>query len=409
MVKSNLSSTSGKTLTLLFVLQFFLYLPKFGYAQTAVSNSANNFERVVETQIESTNPIEAKRILLEQAVDQVSTELIKEMIGETKWAKNRTLISNKVTRFSGRYIPYSKTGELVPIENGFKMTSTLRVQIDQLQRLLQEQGLFYDFDGTPTVMPFFKIVNKANRDQFAWWVGTSEQKSALPYLGRTIEEKLFDGFGKSGFYFIKAQSLGFEKSWPALFKSEVLRVDDWNALSPSYGFQIVVDGFIEIQNSSKSKNAYKVTVSLQAVQVSNERTIADVVRVFETESGIMDVVIVKKVNEIIDGLAADLAGQVLDAWQKGSIGASLYKLSIQGRLPIQLQGQFKESVKARSRSVKAIRERLISADAIEFELDSAKAPRDLAAEISMVEVSGYVLKLLSVNDTGLVYELLRKQ
>lgn len=383
-----------------------LFVVNLSFAQTQANS--NSLERVIETQIESSNPIEAKKLLLDQAIEQVSTELIKEMIGENKWAKNRTLIASKVTRFSSRYIPYSKTGELIAVDKGFKMTSTLRVQVDQLQKLLQDQGLFYDFDGTPTVMPFYQLVNKVSNQKFVWWLGT-EGKSSLPHLSRMIEDKLFDGFGKNGFYFIKAQSLGFDKSWPQVFRADSLRVDDWNALSAPYGFQIVVDGQIEVQSSTKTTGAYRVVFSLQAVQVSNERTIADVVRIFETDPGNIEVVVAKKVNEIIEPLAMDLSNQVLDAWQKGSIGASLYKLSIQGRLPLQLQSVFKESVKTKSRSVKAIRERMISADMIEFELDSSKSPKDLSAEISTVEVSGYVLKLVSVNDTGLVYELLRKQ
>src|SRR5437868_11053897 len=59
-------------------------------------------------------PQAAKRDIQDQASKKVSEELIKELIGEERYTKNKTLIQNKVEKLSNRYIPFAKPSELLP-------------------------------------------------------------------------------------------------------------------------------------------------------------------------------------------------------------------------------------------------------------------------------------------------------
>jgi len=52
-----------------------------------------------------TNPQAAKKDIQDQAASKISEDVIKDLIGEDRYAKNRTLIQNKVIKNSERHGP----------------------------------------------------------------------------------------------------------------------------------------------------------------------------------------------------------------------------------------------------------------------------------------------------------------
>ena len=113
---------------------FLLFFPLLAGAQRAAL-----VERIQEVQSRQKNPVLARQEMVNQATDRVSETLIKEIIGEAKFNRNKVLIQSKIIRNAARYIPFSKPSELQPLEpEGFKMTVTLRANVDELQALLLE-------------------------------------------------------------------------------------------------------------------------------------------------------------------------------------------------------------------------------------------------------------------------------
>jgi hypothetical protein len=117
----------------------------------------------------------------------------------------------------------------------------------------------------------------------------------------------------------------------------------------------------------------------------------------------------KKFKEISEGMAQDLASQVFEAWSRGTIGSSLYRLSLKGRLPLQMRDQFKEQMKLKLREIKNIKERLISSDVTTYELDSSLNPKELALKLKEFEMPPYRIILESSNELEIVYRLQRTQ
>lgn len=368
-------------------------------------------ERTAEVQTKEKNPVTARAALTSQATDKISEDLIKEIIGEAKYNRNRSLIQTKVIRHSARYVPFSKPGELKNLEpagEGFKMAVTLRISVDDLQKLLLENGLFYESDATPVVLPTIKWVDRVGAKSFSWWSEAETTNEAfLIKEAKTFEESMREQLFKKGFYSLRPLNLKFHSLIPSDFKGDSLRQEDGQAMAQGLGAQIVVEGQVLFLKSQERSDAFQVEMRLSAVQTVNGRVIAEVARQFETDGGAFDIVVAKKMREVREAVAVDLATQILDAWQKGALGGNLYKLVIRGRLPLKTQEAFKEALRNQVREIKNVRERLISADRLVFEVDSALGPKDLGLKAPQIEVGGIKLVLESSSESEAIYRVSR--
>jgi hypothetical protein len=164
---------------------------------------------------------------------------------------------------------------------------------------------------------------------------------------------------------------------------------------------VLIDGQVTLSKADKG-NGYRIEVKMTAIQVSNGRAIADVSRRFEAPPGAFEAVIDKKIKEISDAAANDLSIQVLDAWQRGSVGSNILRITIQGRSNLMDVESLKESVRSQITQVKNIRERLVSSDSISFEVDATVSPEELATKLEGLQLTNKKLGKVSTGNDEII-------
>ncbi len=351
-------------------------------------------------------PQAAKRDIQEQAAKKISTELIKELIGEERYAKNKTLIQNKVEKISNRYIPFTKPSELTLEGKTYKMTVVLKVSIKDLKILLQEHSLLSENDTVPLVLPLISFIDKVELKSFRWW--KQDGGAGKPFLisqNRQFENALRSAFQKYNFYLIKTLPLGLQI--PRSYQNERLSLDDMQFLSQYFGAPLMIEGQVQYTKSSEASNRYHIEIKLLALQVSNGRPIADVSRKFETEMGVFEASVDKKVHEIIDATTQELASQVYEAWQRGSLGTAILRLTFLGKIPLNQQESFKEKLKNQVREIRNIRERLITSSSIAYEVDTQLNSKDFASKLSGLEIDGRKWNPTGYSDNEVTMQLSR--
>lgn len=372
------------------------------------SQGKNLVERSFDGVSKDKNAMNAKAEILNQATDKISTQLIQEIIGEGKYSRNRSVIENKIIKNSGRYIPYSKPGDLKEEGEGYKMNVQLRLNLDDLQALLLENGLFYETDGTPSVISSIRWNDQVNGKTYLWWRDGEDPNFAfISKQNRFFEISAKNSLARNNFYFFQPLRNKMFELLPEKFRStDRLKLEDWQALSPRINAQIFLDGEINIKKSIERSDAYLLEFKLAALQVQNGRSVADITRHFETDPGSFENSVDKKLKEVLDTLNNELSNQIFEAWQRGSIGAELYKLTIRGNLSLPTQELVKEAIKSKLREIKNIRERLITADGLVYDVDTATSPKDMAIKAPELDLgSNQKLVLQSANDREIVYKV----
>lgn len=357
------------------------------------------------TSTEST-PQAARRDIQEKAAQKVSEDIIKELIGEERYTKNKTLIQNKIEKISNRYIPFSKPSELTQEGNTYKMTVNLKVSVKDLKTLLQEHSLLAENDTVPLVLPIITFTDKVDFKAYRWWKPEdTANKAFLMSQNRQFENALRGAFQKYNFYLVKTSSLTLQV--PRSYQNERLSVDDMQFFSQYFGAPLMIEGQVNYSKSPDSSNRYRIEIKLMALQVSNGRPIADVSRKFDTDMGTFESAIDKKIRETVDSTSQELASQVFEAWQRGSLGSTILRLTFRGRIPFNQKEAFKEKLKSQVREIRNIRERFVTADSVAYEVDTNLSSKDFAAKLANLEIDGRKWYPTGHTDTEVTLQLQR--
>lgn len=347
-------------------------------------------------------PQGARRDIQEQAARSVSEEIIKELIGADKYLKNKSLINSKIVKNSARYIPFTKPSEVTEEGEEFKMSVALKVSLRDLKQLLLENSLLNENDAIPVVLPVVSLLDRVQGRSYRWWLPLEKnQESFLVKEGRLLEDALRSSFQKNNFYVIKPIESSLGASIPVDFQNEkVSSGEDAQFFAQYFNAPVLIDGQVLVNKGERSN--YRIDVRLTAIQVSNGRAIADVSRRFDTDSGSFENAVDKKLREVIESTSNDLASQVLEAWQRGSLGTSMIRLTIRGRSTLPMMEGLKEKIRSQITQVKNIRERLVASDSVSFEVDTSIAAKELLAKLETIDVNGKKLSKVSEDRDELV-------
>lgn len=375
-------------------------------AQGVFAQSTDLIERSFMGTSNEKTPQAAKRDIQEQAAKKISAEFIKELIGEERYTKNKTLIQNKVEKISNRYIPFAKPSELLQEGTTYKMTVVLKVSVKELKAILQEHSLLAENDTVPLALPLISFVDKVSLKTFRWWKqDDGDNKPFLVSQNRQFENALRGAFQKYNFYLIKTLPLGLKI--PRSYQNERFSLDDMQFLSQYFGAPLMIEGQVQYSKSPDSSNRYWIEVKLVTLQVSNGRPIADVSRKFETEMGVFESSVDKKIREMVDATAQELASQVYEAWQRGSLGTTILRLTFRGKIPLNQQEAFKETLKNQVHEIRNIRERRITADSMTYEVDTNLSPKDFSLKLSGLEINGRKWNPAGLSDNEVTMHLQR--
>ncbi len=342
-----------------------------------------------------TTPQGARRDIQDQASQKVSEEIIKELIGEERFLRNKSLIQSKVIKNSARYIPFLKPSALAQEGEEYKMSVAMKVSLRDLKQLLQDNSLLNENEAIPVVLPAVSWNDQVQGRSYRWWLPQDKSQGFLVKEARLLEESLRNAFQKNNFYVVKPIEAGLGNSVPADFQNEkIASGEDAQFFAQYFNAPVLIDGQVTI-NKSESANTYRIEIRMTAMQVSNGRAIADVSRKYETESGALENAVDKKLREVSEAAAGDLASQVLEAWQRGSVGTSVIRLTVRGRNILPAMEGLKDKIRSQITQVKNIRERLVSSDSVSFELDTAASVPELLTKLETLDIDGKKLSRVS--------------
>lgn len=385
-------------LALIFAATLILTLHSVTQAQ-----QAELIERTFSGVSKEATPVAAKKDIQDQAAAKISEEIIKELIGEAKFLKNKTLIQSKVIKNSSRYIPFFKPSEVTQENEEYKMSVALKLSVRDLKQILQSQSLLNENDSSPVVLPVISWNDRAQGRSFRWWLPLEKTPQIfLMKEARLFEEALRSSFQRNNFYVITPVKSGLATAVPTDYQSEKLSGgEDSQFFAQYFNAPLLIDGQVLITKGERGNN-YRIEVRMTAVQVSNSRAIADVSRRFDTEPGPLESVVDKKMREVLEPTSNDLASQVLEAWQRGSMGTSIIRLTIRGKSPLPLIETLKDKIRSQVTQLRNVRERLVSSDSVSFEVDTSATTAEVMTKLETLEVDGRKLSKVSESQNEIV-------
>lgn len=343
------------------------------------------------TTTEAEVPVVRRKITTE-AYEKVSEEIIKELIGQDRYNKNKSLIKDKIIKNSSRYIPFTKPSDVKTEEGKSSMSVAMKISLKDLKVLLLNNNLLIENMNSPIVLPMITVQDKISGESFRWWNKTDTKSGFVVKEARLIETQMKSAFMNNGFHLLSAVEAGLGEQIPSDFKSDRPSSEDVEFMSQRFSAPVILEGVVSIAEGSDKKK-YDIEIKVTATLVSNGSVIADISRKFETSGNAYETAVDKKLASVLESAANDLAVQIADAWQRGTVGTSVLSITLRGRQNLKDLEDLKKTITAKIPQVKAIRERLISADMTTYEVDTNLSSNELGAKLNGLQTGNSTLRL----------------
>lgn len=373
-------------------LMIFLQFVSVAYGQEAIDTT-------IEVEYESSqNPTQKE--IFDRAIETVSKQYIEELIGETKAAKNQSLIKSRVLKNSGKYILFIKGQPSQAKKDKNLFPVQLKVSLKNLEAMLLQEGLLYKTDGPPKVLPVVSVLDRVQSQTYAWWSASNLTPGFTGELTKGIHQSLRDELRERGFFGLDPISADYKHQLPQALQSENPSTDDLLLLSDYFKANVITKGQVTLSPDRTRSDVYLVEVKLAAMHSSNGRIIGEVIRSYVSEPGPFQAVVKAKIEEVSGKVAADLASQILDAWKSGTFGATLIGLSVVGDLNYQQMALFKKTLLEQVKDVKNLKERLFEPGKVRYDMDSATSSEQLSQIIKQKSFSKFSVQVVRADSSG---------
>lgn len=393
---------------MLFRALFILFLP--GLLSSNVLTSLLERSYTVESEKESAT--EAKKEIQDKAIMQIVEELGMEVLGEARYAKRKTSLNKTLVQKSARFIPFSTITESKQIDKKLKQTLLFKVNVAEFRNVLKALGQLEEIGKNQSILPLIYYENTISQKASSWWQKDSE---ALTRTSMMMEEKLNEVFMRGGFYLPPANLISLSSILPKSYNKSQLNSDEILKLAHLVQTPYILSGKVLIKRSEKLTNHMRIELNLNLVQAENGKTLADIKRVYEQplpkDEQKLDAEINKKVIDESESIATEIVSLMTDALQRGLINSQKIRLKFTMASQPQKIELLKDRVKAQSRNIKNVKEKLISANSVTYEIDFIGSVKDIQEKLMAMDVkslSYLKLELKSSQPEEIGFELKQK-
>jgi hypothetical protein len=353
---------------------------------------------------------EASRILQAQLTSEAAREQVILLIGEKRYLKNKGLVESKIIRQSAKFIPYVNPTPAVQAADGeWKMEMELRLSPTSIRKMVLDAGLLNDAEGAASLLPLVAFTDRTRGLSVRWWTGEpkDEAHKFLVSLSKIFDEKTQGAFAKEGFHVIKPQGTQVSPL-PEPYRTDQPSATDLAFINDYFRTQMVLKGEVRVKDSKNIPGAFFCAMKLQVTQPASGRSIAEVSRQFVTEVGTYETVVRNKMATEFPDVSRDLATQVMEAWQRGTLNTNLLRLTVKSQMNPKQLAEFKTGLAQSVTEFKSLKERLFDNGQIVFEVDyTGQVPR-LTERLRVLKLAAFDTRLVDAAPQNLTLEVRAK-
>ncbi|MGE4130020.1 MAG: hypothetical protein AB7F86_00190 [Bdellovibrionales bacterium] len=331
---------------------------------------------------------EAMDRAVEDATRQVTSQILRTEDLGPDWEEKKA----RILKESPRYIVLIKGSPSESKEGQPVMSVKIRLASDRLEALLRETGVI----GSQTVrlLPLV-YVHDLEGDRYSWWTDLGDDKT------KSLTRSAYMKFNSSLIRILKGQSVqvldpsksSFRMSVPASYRTSSLRREDQSSLAQFLKAEVVLSGYLDVQ-------ADKVTYQLDLWQARSGRTLAEA-QGSESLSDRKTKTVEKEIASLEKRALAEIKEKLVAVVKEGSLNLSVLRLAVEGAMSQKQQADLKNQLSS-LREVRLIRERIVEAERMTYEVESSISAEDLGQVIGKAKFPGFHVQVSGRQDNSLI-------
>ena len=361
---------------------------------------------------------ESKQLAQRKAVNEISRELVIEIIGKDKYEGEKSKIEDNIIKNQNRYILSLKTSKAVLQDDGkFAFTVKIKVSRGNLKKLLLEQNLFYASEGSSCLLPMVSFSShfKEGKKSYSWWLGHSneEQNVTLQQLAGSFFELLSAEFIKIGFYALNPVFQKMKEGTPpSVLPKKNRYVRDFTSLSKFYACDVVLLGYVHLgqlpfarssplfnifsafkdKHTNSPPRPYFTQFSFNVVNIKSRQFLFKLRKKFpfpdNKQMSVQDEALLRS-KDVLDSITFQLSSYR----EKGSLDLNRLTISVQGPLSYAQKEQLKKSLVRHISSLQNLEERLLTSSRVVYEAESSKNIRFIAQQLKKAVLPHFIIQL----------------
>lgn len=351
------------------------------------------------------DPGVARRELLDVAAKKGIEEFLKSEFGDEVFNKQRSLIESRIVKDFSKYVPSSRHVEIKELPEGFKSTVMVKLNRRDLMKRASEIGLRRPSEMEPIVLPVWTWIDEVKGVQHSWWQPmTSTENLWWQSVALNWETSAAGAFEKQGVQFLRPQQLKFVTAVPESARKMNLGKEDIDTMAKHWRAPMALDGAVRVSAVAGKTDVYRIDLNWTVRFLRNGREVGEIVRSFETDPGSFDIVVDRKLKEIKDTIVQEIAEQVGETRQRGTLQAETVEFEINGDLSPAQKELLRAHLAAKYRGIKGVRERILAGKKTTFEVDLVQPLPDAAKELVDITLPNMNVRLDSQESAKLVFK-----
>ncbi len=304
-------------------------------------------EKTVESLSKDKNPLVARKEILDKSMKEALRLAVLDMLGPQKYQTYQNLIETKVLKEAPKLTASTKVGELQTQEAGSSANVTVRIQQQELRKLLLSLGMFYSSEQSSSVLSLIRFKSDLRKDS----------SSRTHSIAQEFESIATQTLWKNGFFLVPTQKMNWAR-WGMDLESKA-------------NSKIFLKGLI----SENDEGA----LTLRIYAESDGRSLGEVARKNTTNS--------ENSTLFFTNAMTELSQQILESWQRGSLESSSHLVRVSPALTPTEQENFKKNLLSANVDFKGVQERRLSKNESVFTLESSLSLDVLKQKLQSVNIA----------------------
>ena len=345
-------------------------------------------------EVEIVTETEDKNEAIRQAVDQVSREFVKSLIGEKKYQKNQENIEGKVIKNKDHYILVTRTKPPIAQEDGKFMTKvTLGFSKKNLKAVLLEHNLYYSSNQVLCLLPvlYFETYEE-KKLKYTWWKESLKNRKFFPQdVASSFYKHLSSYLIRSGFYVIDPVFSRVYDGVPSAILPSGKRVSQFVKLADFLHCNLIMSGKVVLKQISANPKSYLSQVSFKVFNTQTKAVL------FELKKKIPLVHLDERFESELEPIFKSLNYQLSSYKQSGSLELNRLFLHVQGILKYYEKEKLRKILIRKIPSIKDLKERVITSQKIIYEVDSSENISSLLKRLKSIKISQFLIQVTNYN------------
>ena len=318
------------------------------------------------------NEDEAKTEIQSAMTEKLATGAIIKLIGISKFESNKELVKKIVDKKVDRFIPFINNGNLLKVEDEYKMVVTFKISYEDLREILRAEGLFKSNTGDLNILPMIKVTDVINGKDYSWWQSEKDDQDYSKIIVDLFKVQFTNSNDRIKIIIPENKKL-------SLLDKPSFSTSDYISLGKKFDADLVLVGRVTFKGSNKKLNQINVETKFSAISVTDGKIIGEISKKLITSSvkdRIISADVIKKVTSI-----EYTANEISKAWNTGEIGSRIVYLKVKGNYTYSKISELKNVLATTIRGVHSVTEHIFKKGEIVFKLETDSSARELAREL----------------------------